>query len=661
MAVTTLSLAGKERLVVVGNGMVSHRFCDQLARSQVCRERYHVTVLGEEPVPAYDRTRLSATMGYDNTLPLLADARWYAEREIALRLSARVVRVDPQARVVELADGETVTYDRLVLATGASAALPNIPGSDAPGVFVYRTSEDIKRIRSAAKGVGTGIVVGGGLLGLEAARVLLDAGLAVHVVEASDTLLSRQLDACSGRLLDEKVRALGVTTHLGYRLDRIEQLTDTCRLRLQFKDAAALDADVVVMATGIRPRDELARAAGLQCGERGGVVVTDALESSDPAIFAIGECAVHRGEHYGLVAPGYEMADVLVARLEGLEGASRHFERGDTSCELKLLGIPVSVAGAGEHKGKLLAFERGDQRRTLVLDGDRLIGASCIGAWPQFARVRDMCRRSARIYDTQLKTFAESGELWADGLEQRVSRWPEETVVCNCTGVARGQLSACMAAGFVSIDCLTRRTGAGSVCGGCKPLLGQLTGTPTVADTRGRAGVLIASSIALVTALAIVLGGQMLVTRSVQPVLHRAAELWRDPISKQFTGYTLLVLAVLSMVMSARKRLTWFRFGHFGSYRALHTALSCTALALTIVHTGMQLGANLNLVLMITFISVALLGSLTGVATALETAGPPVWAKRARTLRPALSQLHIVLLWPLPVLVGLHIFSVYYF
>jgi nitrite reductase (NADH) large subunit len=658
MAVQSCSTTRKERVVVVGSGMVSHRFCDQFAKSNVCRERYQVTVLGQETVPAYDRTRLSATLGYDSKLPLLADTGWYAERDISLRLATRVVRVDAAARVVELASGEQLQYDKLVLATGASAAMPNVVGHDAPSVFVYRTSQDIARIRSAAAAGRTGIVVGGGLLGLEAARVLLDAGLAVHVVEASPTLLSRQLDARSGQLLNEQVRALGVTTHLAHRLQHIERLETHGRLRLHFQDAIALDGDVVVMATGIRPRDELARDAGLRCGERGGVVVSDALETSDPHIFAIGECAVHRGEHYGLVAPGYEMADVLVA---SLEGAARRFERGDTSCELKLLGIPVSVAGASEQHGTLLAFERGDQRRTLVVDGERLIGASCIGAWPQFARVRDMCKRRARIYAAQLKQFAENGELWADGVEQRVSRWPAETVVCNCTGVARGQLSACMSAGFVSIDCLTRRTGAGSVCGGCKPLLGQLTGTTTMADTHGRMAVLVASSVALLTAFAIVILGRMLVIHSVQQLLHRAAELWRDPSSKQITGYTLLTLSVLSMVMSARKRLSWFRFGHFGSYRALHTALSCTALALTILHTGMQLGANLNLVLMLTFISVALLGSLAGVATALETGGTGLWAKRARRLRPALSQLHIVLLWPLPVLVGLHIFSAYYF
>jgi nitrite reductase (NADH) large subunit len=212
MAVTKPLLAGKERLVIVGNGMVSHRFCDQFANSQVCGERYQLTVLGEEAVPAYDRTRLSATMGYDSALPLLADAKWYAERDVKLRLSSRVLRIDAQARVLELFDGEQVSYDKLVLATGASAAVPKLPGSDAAGVFVYRTSDDITRIRRAAKGARTGIVVGGGLLGLEAARVLLDAGLVVHVVEASDTLLSRQLDAASGRLLDQKVRALSVRT-----------------------------------------------------------------------------------------------------------------------------------------------------------------------------------------------------------------------------------------------------------------------------------------------------------------------------------------------------------------------------------------------------------------------------------------------------------------
>lgn len=659
MSAVNLSSGGRVRVVVVGNGMVSHRFCERYGQSQICRERYHVTVLGEESVPAYDRTKLSTTLGYGSELPLLANHAWYAERGVSLRLSTRVTRIDAGARILELSDGEHIAYDKLVLATGGAPVMPSVTGTDAAGVFVYRTHEDIVQIRRAAETARTGIVVGGGLLGLEAVRVLLDARLHVHVVEARPMLMARQLDNASGSLLNDKVRALGVETHLGYRLQRIEPTeAEAGHLRLHFQDATPISGDLVVIAMGIRPRDELGQAAGLERGAHGGVIVSDELATSDPHIFAIGECAIHRGKHYGLVAPSYDMADALVSRLAGED---RRFEGGDTSCDLKLLGIPVSIAGQSGETHSSRSFAQGGGRRTLMLDGQRLIGATSVGPWPQFARVRDACRRELSLSDAELKSFEQSGELWGGAADQGVACWPAATIICNCTRVTRGQLSECVAAGFVSVEALTRRTGAGSVCGSCKPLLGELAGVPAVADTHGRRGVLIASTLALLTALAIVLVGPVPVADSVQPLLHAAAELWRDPLSKQVTGYTLLGLSLLSMLMSARKRLSWFRFGHFGTYRALHTVLSCTALGLTILHTGMQLGANLNFALMTTFLGVALLGSLAGVATTLETAGTSGWARRARHLRPALSQLHIVLLWPLPVLLGLHIFSVYYF
>lgn len=644
--------------------MVSHRLCAGYADQPALRAQYSLTVIGEEPSPAYDRTRLSECVQDGAPAPRLASADWYAKAGIDLRLGTPVVAIAPAHRQVTLADGQVLPYDRLVLATGAAAAIPPIEGADLPGLFVYRTEADVQAIAAAAVADREGVVVGGGLLGLEAARVLADLGMRVTVVENAKALMSRQLDADSGLLLDERVRDCGIRTLLGHRLARIEgadrepSTAEPAGLRLTFEDGQSARASLIVLATGIRPRDELAAAAGLRLGSRGGVIVDDHLRSSDPSIYAVGECAVHRGKHYGLVLPGYEMADALLKHLAGRRGS---FRAGDTSCQLKLLGVPVAAVGLSDQEGRRESYQDGAGRRTLVLDGRRLLGATSVGPWKQLARVQDAARRELRVSQRQLRRFAERGDLWAASEDHGVADWPAATVVCNCTGVSRGALSACAAGGVLNVAALTRRTGAGSLCGGCLPLLGELCGSRVSADTSGRRPVLLASLAALLLGPLLMALGPVPVGDSVRSSYHLAAELWRDPLGKQLTGYTLVGLAAIGMLMSARKRLDWFKLGDYGAYRSLHAVLSLLALLVACVHTGLRMGHNANFALMACFLAVAVVGSVAGVATALESGSPSVWAQRARRLRPALSLAHVLLLWPIPLLLGLHVFSVYYF
>ncbi|HMC70705.1 MAG TPA: FAD-dependent oxidoreductase, partial [Mycobacteriales bacterium] len=328
----------RQRLVVVGNGMVGHRLIDAL-RSRDRDRSWDITIIGEEPRPAYDRVALSSWFNGATPDDLTLDPACYSGAE--LMLGERVVGIDRWARTVATSTGRAVGYDALVLATGSSAFVPPIPGADQPGCFVYRTIEDLQAISAAAHvaGVRSGAVVGGGLLGLEAANALQALGLETHVVEFASRLMPMQVDDGGGEALRRRVEQLGVHLHLGAATERIEPGPP---LRMVFADGSAVNADLVVFSAGIRPRDGLARDAGLAVGERGGVVVDEGCRTEDERIWAVGEVACLGGRTYGLVAPGYAMAEVVADRLLG---GTATFPGADTSTKLKLLGVDVASFG----------------------------------------------------------------------------------------------------------------------------------------------------------------------------------------------------------------------------------------------------------------------------------------------------------------------------
>jgi nitrite reductase (NADH) large subunit len=322
------------RLVVVGYGPVGHRFVETL-RARDTAGRYEVVVLAEERRPAYDRVRLSAWFdGEPLDLPTVDG--------VDVRLGQPAQCLDLAARTVTTS-AEILRYDRLVLATGSYPFVPPVPGTDLAGCFVYRTIDDLEALTAYAEGRRTGVVVGGGLLGLEAAHALHRLGLVTHVVEFAPRLMPLQVDEAGGAMLRRYVEDLGVTVHTGRAAARVTG-DDEVRT-VVFADSGVLRAEMVVFAAGVRPRDELASKAGLATGARGGVVVDEACRTSDPHVFAIGECAEIGGRVYGLVAPGFAMAEVAADRL--LDGDAT-FPGGDTSTKLKLLGVDVASFGAME-------------------------------------------------------------------------------------------------------------------------------------------------------------------------------------------------------------------------------------------------------------------------------------------------------------------------
>jgi nitrite reductase (NADH) large subunit len=642
-------------VVIIGNGMASHKLCERL-KSADHDQKLRLIVFGEEQQPAYDRVHLTSFFEKHSAEPLLlAPKSWYAENRIELHLGDRVTAVDREKRIVRSAGGQETAYDQLVFATGSRPHVPEIPGSDLPGVFVYRTLDDLCAIRDRVPHSKRAAVIGGGLLGVEAAKALRDLGLDTWIVERGTSLLARQLDPQASALLQAHVERLGVKVCTQRATQSIEAPGND-RL-LNFTNGECLRVQLVILTVGIRPRDELAAACGLDIGPRGGIKIDDTLRTSDPNIFAIGECASHRGVIYGLAAPAYQMADLLSFQLLGKPG---RFEGSDQSTRLKLPGIEVCTLGDFQANGDERLNWTGDVgSRSLVLERGRLVGATSIGEWPEAARVRELTERRARIWRWQRRRFSQTGRLWKTSAEQHVRQWSAQAVVCNCVGVRRGALSQACAEGCITVEQLARKTGASTVCGSCKPLLAQLADAPG-----GFTSVPGLNLLAAACAITILLTTAMLwvpalpFADTVQSGWRGMDVLWRDSFWKQVSGFTLVGLTLASLLLSARKRIPQFRFGEFGNWRAVHAILGTISLVALVTHTGFRLGHNSNLVLMLDFLALAAMGSLAGVVTVLERRMNPAAAKRMRSLW---TGVHIAMAWPLPVFIGLHVAIAYYF
>jgi nitrite reductase (NADH) large subunit len=458
----------KQRLVVVGNGMAGLRFLEELAALE---HPYQVTVLGAEPDPAYNRIQLSHVLAGESEESLLLRPRaWYEEQGFELRTGVRVTGFNPIARLVHVGEG-IMHYDKLVLATGSLPILLPLPGADKPGVIAFRDKADCAQMREAAQRYQQAVVIGGGLLGLEAARGLLNLGMRATVVHLMPGLMERQLDAAAGAMLREDLEAQGMAFEL--QADSAEVLGTDRVQGLKLKDGRVLPADLLVMAVGIKPNTQLAAAAGLAV--KRGIVVDDQLRSSDPAVFAVGECAEHRGVAYGLVAPLYEQAKVLA---QALVGEADAYQGSVVHTKLKVAGLDVFSAGdLAEQPGDQVLVLKDDFNRSYkkaVLRNGRLAGAILYGDTGPSGLLLAKLKESACSREDLKALLAPapgSPPLAA------VTELPDSHVVCNCNGVSKGDiLKAVREKRCQSVGAVTACTKAGGSCGGCKADIGALLG-----------------------------------------------------------------------------------------------------------------------------------------------------------------------------------------
>ncbi|MBK1855486.1 nitrite reductase large subunit [Verrucomicrobiaceae bacterium 5K15] len=461
----------KERIIVIGNGMVGYKFCERLVSKDTAK-RYQIVTFCEEPRPAYDRVHLSEYFSGKSADDLaMAKFNWYEDNGVELHVNELATSIDRKNKRVLTAAGKVVPYDKLIMATGSSPFVPPVPGIEKKGVFVYRTIEDLEAIKAYAKNSKTCAVIGGGLLGLEAAKAAQDLGLKTHVVEFAPRLMPRQLDEDAGIMLKDIIEERGIQVHLNKATKNIAG-EDTVSA-MEFSDDSKLPVDMIIVSAGIRPRDELAKEAGLEVGERGGIQVNSLLLTSDPHIFAIGECALYEGMIYGLVAPGYQMADAVSDLLLGKEAS---FEGADMSTKLKLIGTDVASFGAIEAPADSGAREivindpHSKLYKKLVVsaDGKTLLGGILVGDASAYGGL-------LQIYQNGLVMPPEPIQLILPASEGSAAMGahdiPSDAQICSCESVTKGDLCDAIDNGCGSIGELKACTKAGTGCGGCVPLM----------------------------------------------------------------------------------------------------------------------------------------------------------------------------------------------
>src|SRR3984957_2982610 len=474
---------GARHLVVVGHGMVGHRLVEAL-RARDADGSWQITVLAEESDAAYDRVGLTSyTESWDRGLLALPGNDYAGDERVRLLLNTRVTEIDRATKSVVTADGQRHSYDALVMATGSYAFVPPVPGHDLPACHVYRTLDDLDATRAdAARAAETshaaaGVVIGGGLLGLEAANALRQFGLQTHVVEMMPRLMAQQIDEGGGALLARMVTELGISVHVGTGTESIEAASrpdGSASTQVRLTDGEVIDAGVVIFAAGIRPRDELAAAAGLTLAERGGVLTDLSCRTSDPDIYAIGEVAAIDGRCYGLVGLGYTSAEVVVDRLLG--GAAE-FPEADLSTKLKLLGVDVAsfgdAMGATENCLEVAvndAVNRTYAKLVLSDDAKTLLGGVLVGDASSYGVLRPMV--GSELPGHPLALIAPAQSDGAGGLG--VGALPDSAQICSCNNVTKGARKSAIAGGCADVPGLKSCTAAGSSCGSCVPLLKQL-------------------------------------------------------------------------------------------------------------------------------------------------------------------------------------------
>ena len=471
---STETSTAAQRLIIIGNGMVGHHCVEQLIERGALAQ-YRVDVFSEEPLRAYDRVHLSEYFtGRDAESLALSAAELYQQPGVTLHLGAVVLEIDRERREVVTAAGR-FAYDQLVLATGSYPFVPPIEGAEGDSRLVYRTLADLDTIQAAAKSARRGVVVGGGLLGLEAANALKSLGLEAHVVEFAPRLMPVQLDDHGGLALKAQIEALGVSVHLSRATQSITPGSEY-RYRVNFAGDEYLETDLIVFSARIRPQDAIAKQCGLELGPRGGVAIDSQCRTSDPAIYAIGECAAWNGGIFGLVAPGYQMARSVATQLSGAD--SEPFMGADMSTKLKLLGVDVGSIGdahgaiAGSRSYRFIDEANASYRRLVVsADGKQALGAVLVGDNSYYDTLLQYVQNGIQLPADPSCLILPQGEgaptLGADAL-------PDTATICSCHNVSKGAICSAIDGGCGDLAGLKACTKAATGCGGCSALLKQV-------------------------------------------------------------------------------------------------------------------------------------------------------------------------------------------
>ena len=608
-----------------------------------------VVLIGEEADPPYNRVRLTPLLAGETTeaeLRIGSDLDQADPDRFARLEGCRIASIDANERVVRDTEGSALACSMIVLATGSRPLLPPIPGVDLEGVHTFRTLADARALDKLASRTSRAVVIGGGLLGLEAARGLALHECPVSVVERSGGLMSAQLEGEAAQRLLGMVEAHGVDVRLASQVDRIEGKGRVQSVVLAQGDV--IDCDLVIVAVGVRPNMDLATEGGLET--RRGIVVDRYMRTSAPGILAVGECAELEGCVQGLAGPALAQARVAVDTVLGKE---RAHEPGVAASRLKIFDHPVFSIGSPATEGRRVEWASGDAYRSLTTRWGRLVAAAGIGEWSELHEIQRAVSDHRFLWPWQTAAFRANGDL--KGREERLDpeSWAADRIICNCTQTTCGQLRSARARGCQTVEALQQHTGASRVCGSCHDLVGLFADMPAANAPviQGQRRWQTLAGIAIGLALAVVFLPRLPVPSSVDTIWFDVSVLWRDGGWRQVTGYSLLACLFLMLGLSARKRLKPFRLSSAAFWRWCHALTGTVLLLLVGVHTALAWGGLLTTLLLGLLIGASLLGA---VSASVGPGGSP-------GTRRMIFWGHLLLVWPLPVLLGFHILSVYWF
>ncbi len=641
--------------VVVGTGPVGVRCAQKLLELS---DDAQVVIYGAEAESPYNRVKLSQYLSDQVSLEDLSNPIWgQYDSRLAEFIDRRVVAIDRAGKTITDAAGNIQPYDKLILATGSNPAIPQIPGTDFPNVYPFRSlrnTEDLIRLREGNQHI---CVIGAGALGLEAAAALKAQNNRV-TLQSRAGLLGGLLNEEAETYLKSALEALGVELRVGEVPTAITGNEKASELHFAGQPGLAVDA--VVLCTGIQSEITLAQQCGLDTARA--IVVNQWLQTSDPDIYAVGECAEFEQEVYQFVRPGYEQAESCCEHI-----CQRHNNRLQATpyrgsyrdIQLKIAHIPCAIIGDvdGDEYHIYRNRFKGLYRQLFVRDG-RLCGAVYIGSWDEASQVRQAVAAAEVVTARITKRFGRDGHLWQKSAARGIREQPEHYLVCQCNGISKGELCSAISHGKRNLMDLQQATTAGSVCGSCRPLIAELLDVPAPnLVMRHARGILVTSFVSLLLITLAVFMPPAPISESVQSSWYWQ-KLWYDNFWKQVSGYSLLGFCLLTASLSLRKRWKKFTHGHVDHWRYAHSLIGCAALVVLVVHTGFRLGENLNLALMLVFLAATTTGALVGVFMARNHHWTDM---KLREHRKWWSRVHYALLWTLPVLLAYHILAVYYF
>ena len=642
-------------IIVIGTGPVGIRAVQELQKLDSSKT---IAVFGDEPWKPYNRVQLSSLISGDIKEDSLYSAYDLTSfTSVSTFFNNKIAEIDRYTKNVIDSFGKRYSYNKLILATGSHARIPQIEGVQLKNVFTFRDLNDAQNLMSRSVSTRKTVVIGGGLLGLETARAMQRFNTEVHVIEHSTWLMFNQLDNRGGSYLTRHVETLGIHVHVNHRVKKL--LGDTKVTAVLLENDEIIECDTVIIATGIIPNSKIALDAGLHVGK--GIRVNNHLLTNDKNIFAIGECAEHKEKVYGLVGPGLEQAAVVA---HYLNGKTTRYLGSISATNLKVMDYPVFSAGdtgmnAREREEIIYQDHQKEIYRKILIINGRIRGAVGIGEWPGVNRFQEAVENKRRIWPWQINRFRAQGLLWNTTTSENVIDWPATAIVCNCTGVTRGQLDDAMKRGASTVFEIANVTGASTVCGSCKNLVTDFIGGNSKPEpVKGFKALITASLVGLIATFITFLLPSLTYNSTVQAGFNIDI-LWRDSLFKQISGFSLLILSILVSLISVRKRLRKFiNLIDFSYWRSAHVVVGTFTIIVLLTHTGLRFGDNLNFYLMLVFSSLLLAGSVAGITIGFEHKLP---RKQALQLRKYATWSHILLLWPLPALLGFHILKTYYF